>query len=132
MNGPKFRHQALFGRLSTPLRQICPIGCYKVYCPSGSKIDLFKARSIDIICLYQNSGGIYRVLTEDKILRTKHFRAIKDLFLRLDLFKNDPYGVSTNNEGPERGIHDTRGIVQSSKILEAQTMKTNVKQEKIY
>ena len=46
----------------------------------------------DGLCLYHEGGGIYQILTDEAIIRTKHVRTYKFSFPGLSLFDiNDRY-----------------------------------------
>lgn len=78
----------LFGNPPPGLGHLRPFGCHMVCRPSGNKIGTFATRAIDGLCLCHEAGGVYQVLTGDRILRTKHVKALERSFPGLDLFSD--------------------------------------------
>lgn len=69
------------------LSHIRLFGCHVLYRPLAAKLETFKERPKDGLCLYRESSGIYLVLDDNRIIRAKHVQVKEHSFLGVNLFK---------------------------------------------
>ena len=51
-----------------------------LYHPVAPKLPTFETRLQEGLCLGHTGGGVYKVLTAEKVVRTKHIRAFENEF----------------------------------------------------
>ena len=68
------------GRVSTELQQVRPFGCRILYHPVTARLPPFQPRLLEDVCLGHTGDGVYKVLTAEKVVLTKHVRAFEDEF----------------------------------------------------
>lgn len=92
-------HEDIFGTKSKNLAILQPFRCFLLYRPPSSKLTSFDYRGCDGLCLYYEDDGVYYVLADERIKRTKHVRARKQTFPGLSSFKRHEHRIS-NDESP--------------------------------
>ena len=85
----KIPHEELFGSYPEYVRHMIPFGCRILVSPIAKKFKKFAPRLIEGINLGHVGGGVYKVLTKDRILITKHVRVFEEEF---------PGDASTNQD----------------------------------
>lgn len=78
---------ALYGCKPAGLHYLRPFGCAVAYRPCVKQQRTFAPRVHDGICLYHEGGGVFQVLTEDGVVRTKHARPMEGSFPGLAIFR---------------------------------------------
>lgn len=73
-----------------------------VYLHAGSNIFTFVTQFVNILCLHQDGGGVYKVLTAEKVLRTSHVQSKKRKFTGFQLLqKTNPLLYISDEEVQE-------------------------------
>ena len=76
----KIPYEVVFGHQSNDVHHIRPFGCRVEFLPTTKKISPFSPRTDTGINLFHEGGGIYRIDTKDKHVRTKHVNFIENEF----------------------------------------------------
>ena len=77
----------LFNQTPPGLCHLRPFGCRVFYRRGVNKLKTFETSVRDGLCLYHEGGEIYRILTDEGIVRTKHVRAYELSFPGLYLLE---------------------------------------------
>ena len=73
-------YEMAMGHASTELPHVRPFGCRMLYHPVTARLPPFKDRLLEGVCLGHSGGGVYKVLTVDRVVLTKHVHAFEDEF----------------------------------------------------
>lgn len=84
----------LYGFDAPYLPHLRPFGCKMLHRPVQAKVRAFAPRLEDGICLLHEGGGIYNVLADGKVVRTKHVDARESLFPGLPTATSAADGVT--------------------------------------
>ena len=102
------------------LPHVRPFGCRMLYHPVTARLPPFKPRLREGVCLGHSGGGVYKVLTEERVVLTKHVRAFEDEFPGTGLIRpRDDYAEigqpsGTDNEQDQSDTSKSHSSVELS------------------
>lgn len=73
-------YEMAMGHDSTDLPHVRPFGCRMLYHPLTTRLPPFKPRLKEGICIGHSGGGVYKVLSDKKVVLTKHVHAYENEF----------------------------------------------------
>ena len=82
-------HERLYRKKNNDLKHIRPFGCNVIVLPNKKSFKKFATRSIDGINLGHIRGGLYKILTKESVIITKHVRFNEEVFSGLSLFDTE-------------------------------------------
>lgn len=102
-------YSLLMGNPFHDIYHVRPFGCRMLYHPVTARIPPFDSRLREGVCLGHTAGGIYKVLTDSGIVRTKHVREFEDEFpstarLNFDTRSDTEKSVNTDSDVMETSI----------------------------
>lgn len=92
-------HITVFGTRSRELTHIRPFGCRVLYRPAVKQLSTFEPRVRDGVNLHHEGGGLYRILTADGIVRTKHVRFEEHKFPGIYSLRTDDAESDSDDDG---------------------------------
>lgn len=85
------------GSTSPSVEHLRPFGSRMLYQPVQDRLPPLASRLKEGICLLHEGGGIYRVLTAEGIVRTKHVHSYESEFPGLSYIQNGPVPTDETN-----------------------------------
>lgn len=76
----KVPHDVAFHHMATKTLHLCPFGSKALFRSVSDKLSTFALRLVEGIWLEHTGGRVYKILTDDWIIRTKHVKFIKNIF----------------------------------------------------
>lgn len=76
----KVPYEMAYGQKSLDVSHLRPFGCKVMYRPVVDKLSTFEPRLQEGVCLLHTGGGVYNVLSKDRVIRTKHVKFVETVF----------------------------------------------------